>query len=220
MLVGGGALALTRFSEETAVRENRRVATATAFLKPLRMLLPASSSLAIAGVVAIVAVVAAIEARYRLTIDEVGVVMAVTVAVGLSFVSLRTAFLTLVVLGAASLVSLAIYSAFGQGAPSGAVRGAALAAMAAPLGALLLEWRDARNPRRKATEVTATALVGAAGAYVFCAIGAVTVLHVSAAVDFWADAGAVAAHFFQIAAIVFLIAPAFMTSVGTIFGRD
>jgi len=219
LMVGGGALSLRNFTEQLAVDENRRRSRFRRAMLPLRDLLPPSSAFAMAGVVLIFAIVSAFEAPHHLSFYEVSIIVLAPLLAGITFVSLRTGLLLFLILLASSLVLIWVYPTFGGNVPQADERIVALLTASVPLLMLCSAWRDARNPRRKAREVTMQALVDSAAFAILSAI-LTAVVYVAAAISGYATDGViVATYFIWLFIIGLFIAPPLMTAMGALFGR-
>ncbi len=220
IIMGAGALSLKSAGEAIALEENRRRAELRPFLQVLRAISPPSSAIAASVILLIATIVAGFDATSAATIAEIAVILAAFAVALVVFVSVRTALLLVLLLIVASRLTVWGAERFIAEAPSESVRVIGIALAAVLLSRLALAWRDNRNPRRKALEVTQRALTD--GFFGFAAAGvlAVAALAAADAAGLW-DAGAEAALFAAaILVIGGLIAPALMTAMGAVFGRD
>jgi hypothetical protein len=220
ILLGVGALSLKTPSEAIAGDENRRRSELRPFLQIVRAIAPPSSSIAVSAILLIATVAAAFDVASVATIVEIAVIGAAFAAAMLIFVSVRTALLLVLLLIISTRLS--IWGAdriFGE-APGENVRVIAAALAAVLLSRLALAWRDNRNPRRKALDVTQRALAEGLSGYGAASILAIAALASAGAGGLW-DAGSQAAVFLAaVVAIGALSAPALMTAVGALFGRE
>ena len=145
--------------------------------------------------------------------------LAATIAALVAYVSLRTALmlgLMLVIAG-----RLCIWGAEIAGvAPPESARVVAFALAAFLFSFLLLGWRDNRNPRRKAREVTQMALADRYFQYVALAVLACASVAASEAAGLWASGSEAALFAAALSAAGFLAGPPLMTAIGALFGRS
>jgi hypothetical protein len=220
IIMSAGALALKTPNEAIALEENRRRAELRPLLQAVRAAGPPSSSIAASAILLIATIVAGFDAASAATIAEIAVILAAFAVALVVFVSVRSALLLVVLLIVASRLTVWSAERFAAETPSESVRVIALALAALLFSRLALAWRDNRNPRRKALEVTQRAI--AEGYFSFAAAGVLAVAALAAAegAGLW-DAGAEAAlAAAAMATIGGLAAPAFMTAMGAVFGRD
>jgi hypothetical protein len=217
LFLQSGALALKTPTEATAVEENRRRASLAPFLRALRAALPPSTALSMMAILIIVTVVSAFEATPA-SFAEIALVPAATLAALIAFVSLRTALMLGVMLVIAG--RLCVWGAELAGvAPAESARIVAFALAAFLFSFLLLGWRDNRNPRRKAREVTQMALADRYFQYVALAVFASASVAASDAAGLWSSGSEAALFAAAFSAAGFLIGPPLMTATGALFGR-
>ncbi len=220
IVMGAGALALKVPSEAIALEENRRRAALRPLLQALRAVGPPSASIAASAIFLILTVVAGFDAPSAATIAEIAVILAAFSAALIVFVSVRTALLLVLMLIIASRLTVwGVEQLFAE-APSESARVIALALDALLFSRLALAWRDNRNPRRKALDVTQRAITEGFFSYAAASVLAVAALAAPEAAGLWdggADAALIAA---AMAVIGGLAAPALMTAMGAVFGRD
>ncbi len=220
IVMGAGALSLKHASETTALEENRRRADLRPFLKAFRALCPPSSAIAASAILLIATIIAGFDATSAATIAEVAVIIAAFAVALVVFVSVRAALLLVRMVIVASRLTVWGAERFTADAPSENVRVIAAALAAVLLSRLALAWRDNRNPRRKSLEVSERALAEGYFSFVAASVLAVAALAAAEAAGLW-DAGAEAALFTAaIAATGALAAPALMTAMSAVFGRD
>ncbi|MEZ5897615.1 MAG: hypothetical protein R3C51_14605 [Parvularculaceae bacterium] len=218
-LLLGAALALKSHSEAVALEENRRTAALAPFLRALGTVLPPSSALAAAAIILIVAIVAAFDLRAPVAMSEIVCVVAATALGALFLISLRSALL-LGLLAVSGMVITSRAFDFAYSRPSEDARLAAIVACAGLLFALCAHWRDARDPRRKARDVTRRALSAGLSSYLAGAVLGVIAFAAAQASGIWTGGYAAAAYTGVMATICLAAAPAMMTAVGALFGRD
>ncbi len=220
ILMGAGALSLKAPSEAIALEENRRRADMRPLLQALRAAGPPSSSIAASAILLIATVAAGFDADGAATIAEIAVIAAAFAAALIVFVSVRTALLLALMLIIATRLSVWGAERLVAEAPGEGVRVIAAALAAVLFSRLALAWRDNRNARRKALEVTQRALADSLFSYVAASILAIAALASADAAGLW-DAGSDAALFAAaMTAIGALSAPALMTAMGALFGRE
>lgn len=220
IVMGAGALALKTPSEAIALEENRRRAELRPLLQGLRAAGPPSSSIAASAILLIATIVAGFDAASAATIAEIAVILAVFAVSLVTFVSVRTALLLVLMLIIASRLTVWGADRLIAEAPSESVRVIALALAAMLFSPLALAWRDNRNTHRKALEVTQRAVADGFFSFVAAAVLAVAALAAAEAAGLW-DAGADAALVAAVmAAIGGFAAPALMTAMGAVFGRE
>lgn len=220
IVLGAAALALKAPSEAIALEENRRRADLRPLLQGLRAVGPPSSSIAASAILLILTVVAGFDAPSAATIAEIAVILAAFAVSLVVFVSVRTALLLVLMLIIASRLTVWGAERLIAEAPSESVRVIAAALAALLFSRLALAWRDSRNPRRKALEVTQRAIAEGYFSFVAASVLAVAALAAAEAAGLW-DAGADAALVAgAMAAIGGLAAPALMTAMGAVFGRE
>lgn len=220
IVMGAAALALKMPSEAIALEENRRRAELRPLLQGLRAFGPPSSSIAASAIFLVATVVAGFDAPSAATIAEIAVILAAFALALIVFVSVRTALLLVLMLIIASRLTVWGAERLIVEAPLESVRVIALALAALLFSRLALAWRDSRNPRRKALDVTQRAIAEGFFSYVAASVLAVAALAASEAAGLWdggADAALLAA---AMAAIGGLAAPALMTAMGAVFGRE
>jgi hypothetical protein len=105
-------------------------------------------------------------------------------------------------------------------APAESARIVAFALAAFLYSFLLLGWRDNRNPRRKAREVTQMALADRYFQYVALAVLASASVAASDAAGLWASGSEAALFAAALSTAGFLIGPPLMTAIGALFGRS
>lgn len=220
IVLGAAALALKAPSEAIAIEENRRRAGLRPLLQGLRAAGPPSSSIAASAILLIATIVAGFDAASAATIAEIAVILAAFAVALVVFVSVRTALLLVLLLIIANRLTVWGAERLVVDAPPESVRVIALALVALLFSRIALAWRDNRNPRRKALEVTQRAVADGFFSFVTASIVAVAALAAAEAAGLWesgADAALVAA---AMAAIGGLAAPALMTAMGAVFGRE
>ena len=220
MVLGAGALALKSPSEAIALEENRRRSDLRPLLQGLRAVGPPSSSIAATAILLIATVVAGFDAASAATIAEIAVILASFAIALIAFVSVRTALLLVLTLIIASRLTVWGAEILIAEAPPESVRVIAAALAAALFSRLAVAWRDSRNPRRKALEVTQRAISEGYFSFVAAGIVSFAALAASEAAGFW-DGGADAALFAAaMCSVGGLAAPALMTAMGAVFGRE
>ena len=220
LIMGGAALALKAPSEAIALEENRRRDSLRPFLQGLRAVGPPSSAIAASAILLIATVAAGFDAAAAATMAESAVIAAAFAASLVIFVSVRTALLLVLMLIIASRLTVWGAERLAAEAPADSVRVIAAAVAAVLLSRLALAWRDNRNPRRKALDVTQRALADSFFSFTAASLVALPALAAAEAAGMWdggADAALVAAAMVAIGAIA---APALMTAMGAVFGRE
>lgn len=212
-----GALAVKRHNENVAVDENRRRAALRPLLELVRRTLPPSSAIAAVAVAVIIAVIAAFEVSVAISVGEVGVVVVAALVGGVSLVSLRTPVFVGALLTLSHLVTMRVSLAV---APAPEARAVGLAIAAVLATHLAFAWRDARDPRRTARDTARLALRRQWFAHLAGAtLGAASLAAMEAA-GLWQDGVEAALYAAMLAAIMFLLAPPLMISLGAAFGRS
>lgn len=220
IVLGAAALALKSASETIALEENRRRAELRPLLQGLRAVGPPSSAIAASAILLIATIVAGFDAASAATIAEIAVILTAFAVALVVFVSVRTALLLVLLLIIASRLTVWGAERLIAEASSESVRVIAAALAALLFSRLALAWRDSRNPRRKALEVTQRAIAEGYFSFVAASVLAVAALAAAEAAGLW-DAGADAALVAgAMAAIGGLAAPALMTAMGAVFGRE
>lgn len=220
IVMGGAALALKAPSEAIALEENRRRAGLRPFLQGLRAVSPPSSAIAASAILLIATVAAGFDAAAAATMAETAVIAAAFAAALVIFVSVRTALLLVLMLIIASRLTVWGAERLAAEAPSESVRVIAAALAAVLLSRLALAWRDNRLARRKALDVTQRALADSYFSFAAASVVALPALAAAEAAGLWdggADAALVAAAMTAVGAVS---APALMTAVGALFGRE
>lgn len=219
LMIGGGSLSLRNFTEQLAVDENhrrRRFAEGTTFLRDI---LPPSSALACSAILLIFMLVSLFDAPQKISIFELGIIGLSVMVAGVAFVSLRTAFLLLLLLAISSSLQVWTYAAWGAPLPDAHLRATALLASTLPQAILCCAWRDARHPREKAREVTSHALVDSGACALLAAIFSLAVFIAASVSGFVPEAAVVARYYIALVLTGFLAAPPLMTATGALFGR-
>lgn len=220
IFMGASALSLKAPNEGIALDENRRRAAMRPFLQGVRAIAPPSSSIAVSAIFLIATVAAGFDTASVATVAEIAVIAATFAAALVAFVSVRTALLLVLMLIIATRLAAWAADWIVGAAPGENIRVIAAALAAVLLSRLALAWRDNRNPRRKAIDVTQRALADALFGYGAASILAVAALASAGAAGLW-DAGAQASLFAAlVAAIGAVTAPALMTAMSALFGRE
>ncbi|MCA8889478.1 MAG: hypothetical protein KDA46_11650 [Parvularculaceae bacterium] len=218
-LLLGAALALKSPSEAVALHENRRTAVLAPFLRGLGAVLPPSSALAASAIILIVAIVAGFDLRAPVAMSEIILVVAATGLGALFLISLRSALLLGLLASSGMMITMRAFE-LAYARPSEDARLAAMVACAGLLFSLCAYWRDARDPRRKARDVTRRALSAGLSPYLAGAAMGVVAFAAAQASGIWTGGYAAAAYTGVMATICLAAAPAMMTAVGALFGRD
>jgi hypothetical protein len=215
----GAALSLKPHNERVAVEENRRRTGIEPFLRSLDQVLPPSSALAGAVIALILTVIAAFDLAAPISAAEIAFIVGATAFSALFLISLRSAMLMGLILVASNFLTAKGFElAFST--PSVEIRLVALVFFSIISFQLCISWRDSRDPRLKARNVTHRALgesffIGLASV----AIGASALL-ASQAGGVWASAASAAVYAGGLSLVGLAIAPVMMTAVGALFGRD
>jgi hypothetical protein len=215
-----GANAIRAKSEAIALAENRRRAALRPFLVAVSRLLPPSAALSASAIFFIIATVAGFETKTPAGAGEIGAAIAIAIFAGISFVSLRTALLTTIILLAGGRIVLWGGELVGLAPPTESARIVASLVAAALFAQLFLAWRDRRHLRRKSREVVSMALADGYFSYVGAAVLAVAALAAGEAAGLWREGGEAALFTGALALIGAVAAPALMTATGALFGRN
>ncbi|CAK9042049.1 Uncharacterized protein SCF082_LOCUS24236 [Durusdinium trenchii] len=185
MIAVAGALSIEEISEMVAVDENRRRQWFSASWRPFRRLLPVTTSLAVAAIAGVVAVIAVFEAGFAAPVSLIAFFVLIAFAAGISFVSFRTSIMIAGLLGFSALLAGYGYQALGLSLPPLLERLIALTIGAVALGHLTVSWRDAGDQWRNARDVVENALSDGLRRYLFLVGAGAVSLFVSSQTFSW-----------------------------------
>lgn len=215
-----GALSLRRSLETLAVTENKRQQGFRKFWRPVRRLLPPSSAMAFAAILGVATIAAAFNLSSAVPLNQLAYFVVAAGAASLVFLSLRTGVFILVLLATGSVLLAWFWDAMRAPALTERDIMATTALAAALFAQLAVAWRDARNPRLNAREVTEIAVSDAVPLFlVSVIIGAASLLGANAA-GLWPSGAAASARFLMLAVYGLIAAPALMTTLSRSSRRD
>ncbi len=213
MVAVAGALSIEDVSEMVAVDENRRRQWFAMSWRPVRRLLPVTTSLAVIAIAGVIAVIAIFEAGFAAPVSLIAFFIMIAIAAGISFVSMRTSLMIAGLLAFSALVTGYGYSALDLPLPSLLERLIALTLSAVALGHLTVSWRDAGDHWRNARDVAENALSDGLRRYLFLVgVGAVS-LFVSAQTFIWMGGVSAAGYFLSTAFFSLLLASPLMIAM-------
>lgn len=219
-VAAAGALAVTDATESLAVSENARRQRLRRFWRPLRQALPPSAAYSVTVIAGILLVLAGFEMPERPSLAALMFAPAAAAVVGLFQMSMRAGAFVFILL--AFSVGMTRWIASLIGAPAlDALGGAVWLGMASTLFAMLaLSWRNARSPRLNARETMEAALTDGLGRFAVALAAALGALGAAYFSNAWPEAALVALHVVIASACAGLIAPAVMTALSAMVGRE
>ena len=210
-----GVLARARFGEQVAVDENYQRRWFVENWKPIRTVLPPSTSLAVTAIFGVAAVICAFEVGVMAPLSVLVLFSFVCVAALVAFVSARTTLLILLILLLSSLFARYFYSLLGTDVPGVHEQLFVYALHAFALSQLTVSWRDANENWRKGAEVAQAAMAVGARRFLItltCSIASILVV----AMTFSWPVGAMIAPFFAVTGLISLVvAPIVMIALST-----
>lgn len=208
-----GGLALSQGTELIAARENLRRRMFRAGWRPLRMVLPPATAIAIVAVTMVLAV---------LLIVEVGIVYAPTqfllsaliwAVAAVIFVSVRSAFFIVLLLFAGSAMADLLFAALGIPISSLNVRILSFILVALTLAQLTLSWREARDCWRGARDIAEHSLSDGAGRFALNTGVTIATLFTASQIFQWTAGAVTIAYVAAVSFFCIALSPAFMTAL-------
>ena len=206
MVAVAGALSIEDASELVAVDENRRRQWFALSWRPVRRLLPVTTSLAITAIAGVIAVIAIFEAGFAAPISLISFFVLIAIAAGLSFVSIRISVMVAGLLAFSALATGYGYAALGLALPSLLERLLALTLCAVALGHLTVSWRNASDQWRNARDIAENALSDGLRRFLFLVGAGVVSLFTAAQTFLWPGGTAAAVYFLSTAFLSLLLA--------------
>ena len=213
LLVCAGALSAISITDQVAFDENMRGRRFTKQWRGVRTVLPAPTAFAITGIAGDFGVLSLFEAPLAPALPLAAFFIAVWVAAGLVFVSIRTSLLVVVLLLLGNLGALLLYRWTGVTAPMILEVLVALGLSALALGQLTIGWRNAGEHWRDARDIAQHAMSDGMQRYLATlGFGAAT-LYCSAFSGLWSGGASAGTFFIIVASLTLFLAPAFMTAL-------
>lgn len=204
LIMVSGSLALTKPNEEIAVIENRRRQRFAESWRPFRNRLPVTTALAASAIAGVFVVIAAFEAGVPEVKTLLAFLLMMLIASGITFVSIRTSLLIVVILFTSTVLSGYLYEVMGLTLPSAPDRFAALSLAAIALSQLTVSWRNAGDIWRNARDIAQNAMSDGLRRFAV-ALGVGAAALVASAHAFSWETGVQAAGYFSLLAGVSLI---------------
>jgi len=213
MAAVAGALSLENISENVAVDENLRRRWFATSWRPVRKLLPVTTSLAITAIAGVVAVIAVFEAGFAAPFSAIAFFVLIAIAAGASFVSLRTSMMIVSLLAFSALGAGYAYQAFGLVLPSLLERLIALTLNAVALGHLTVSWRDAGDQYHNARDVAENALSDGLRRYLFLVGAGAASIFVASKTFAWPEGAAATTYYVTTSFLSLLLALPLMVAM-------
>ncbi len=219
LTVATGVLSIFKPSEQVAVDENRRRQRFAESWRPFRKRLPATTAMAASAIAGVLTVIAAFETGVPEAASLAVFLLFILIAAGLTFVSVRTSLLIVVILFLSTVFTQYLYAVFGLASPAAPERFAGLALSAIALSQLTVSWRNASDIWRNARDIAQNAMSDGLRRFAI-AYGVGGAATVASAYAFSWEAGVGAAAYFAIhAGIGLFLAPFLMVALSAQFQR-
>ncbi|MBY0423436.1 MAG: hypothetical protein K2Q06_14105, partial [Parvularculaceae bacterium] len=215
-----GAVSLTGLGENLAVDENLRRQRLRRLWRPLRQVFSSSVAYAVTAIAFIVMLVAAFDLRAAPSPALLAYAPAAGIVAGLCLISLRGGLFVAVLMTIAAISTAWLFERLNLLPldPFGA--SVAFAILATGFAMLALSWRDARSPRLNARETMETALTEGVGRFAVSLAAGVGGLYAAAFSGAWPEAVDAAARVLIGGLAGVIVAPALMTSLAAVGGRE
>jgi hypothetical protein len=215
-----GALSLSQADEMLAVDDNLRRQRLRRFWRPLRQALTASVSYAVVAILFIVALAAAFDLKAPPKPALLLLAPAAGVVAGFCYMSLRGGLIVAVLMTTAAIASswLADRGVLAELSDMGSA--VAYGALATGFALLALSWRDARSPRLNARETMEAALTDGVGRFAVSMATAAGALYAAGFSGAWPEGVEAAGRVLLGALIGAVFAPALMTALAALGGRE
>lgn len=215
-----GALSLSESDEMLAVDDNLRRQRLRRFWRPLRQALTASASYAVVAIAFIIALALAFDLK---TPPRTALLLFAPLSglvAGLCYFSLRGGLIVAALMTAAVAASswLAERGVFAELSDLGS--SVAYGGLATGFALLALSWRDARSPRLNARETMEAALTEGVGRFAVSMATAAGALYAAGFSGAWPEGVDAAARVLVGALIGVVFAPALMTALAALGGRE
>lgn len=215
-----GALALSQADEMLAVDDNLRRQRLRRLWRPLRQALTASVAYAVVAIIFITALAAAFDLKIAPKLALLLFAPVSGIIAGLCYFSMRgglivAALMTVAVIASSWLAERGVF------APISDIGSAvAYGALATGFSMLALSWRDARSPRLNARETMEAALTEGVGRFAVSMATAAGALYAAGFSGAWPEGVEAAARVLVCALVGGLLAPALMTALAALGGRE
>lgn len=215
-----GAVSLTTGGEAIAVVENARRQRLRRLWRPLRRSISTSTAYAVVAVVFILLLILAFDLKAAPAPALLVYAPAAGIVAGLCLISMRGGLFVAVLTTVAVVATSWIFERDGASGLSPQASAVGYGVLAAGFAMLAASWRDARSPRLNARETMEAALtdgVGRFAASLACGAGA---LYAAAFSGAWPEGVDAAARALVGGLFGLVLAPALMTALAAIGGRD
>lgn len=212
-------LAKAPISEQAAVDENYRRVWFSATWRPIRAVLPSTTAGAVSAIALVMVVVAMFEAGFKAPVSISLFLLFVWLAAIVSFVSIRTSVLIVLLVAISAVLADYAYAVLGAAPPALATRLGGLAFCAVAVAHMTVSWRDASEIWRNARDIAEHALNDGLRRYLFLVAGGAAALYVSAISFEWPAGIPMIVYFLTTALISLALAPALMIALSARFSR-
>ncbi len=215
-----GALASRQASEMLAIEENRRQQSFRQLWRPVRRTLAPSFATAMLAVLGISTIAAAFNLTTPISLPNIAVVAAASIAAVMMFLSLQTGVFVFITLFSGIVLATWLWNVIGGPTLTNGDVGIALAMTAALYAQLGVAWRDARSPRLNARETTEAAMSDGLPTFVVSVVIAIAAFWAAQAAGVWSAGGSAALLVALLAVYGIIVGPAAMTALTHVLRRQ